>query len=220
MFELPADPPQLLKLRRLKADARLVKAAAFGTDRDTWFLERLSRNTRLSSFGEWCETYDMPAGEGYQAGQTMPAGHLIGLLRARARDACRGRLPLELPTFEDKRVHRKRDAGLFKGPLVLLPEGGLSRAPIRGRYTAVFDNRDIAYTSSFLGVSFAGLTGLHARAFAALMHSRLIGYQLAFTGGTVGVKQTKIEVSDLLHVRLPAIQEVANASTRDSCGSV
>lgn len=208
LFELPVDQPQILPLNRLKANPRLLKAAAFGTQRDTWFLDRLSRNPRLSTFTRWCAKYSIPAGEGYQRGQTMPAGHLIGLPNARAHDASGGRLPSHLPKFRETRVHRRRDPRLFRGPLVLLPEGALTRAPIVGRYTAVFDSRNIAYNSSFLGVSFARKNPLYAKAFAGLMHSRLIAYQLAFTGGTVGVKQTKVEVNDLAHVRFPPVHEM------------
>ena len=39
------------------------------------------------------------------------------------------------------------------------------------------------------------------------MHSRLVAYQLAYTGGTVGIKQTKIEVPDLSNLRIPRIED-------------
>ena len=59
----------------------------------------------------------------------MDAAHLRGLPRAGAQDMRHGRLADKLPTFDDDRVHRSRDASLFKGPLVLLPEGTLANAP-------------------------------------------------------------------------------------------
>ena len=55
--------------------------------------------------------------------------------------------------------------------------------PIYGRYTAVFDERSIAYNSSFFGISFLGRKPALAHALAAIMHSRLIAYQLALMGG-------------------------------------
>ena len=206
VFEMPADPPKAVQLDGIKAWPGLLKAAAYGTDRDTWFLERLSRNSRVCSFKTWCDRSGLPAGEGYQAGLTMKAAHLIGLPRANARDVRHGRLADELQIFDNERVHRSREPSLFRGPLVLLPEGSLTKAPIVGRYTAVFDERDIAYNSSFFGVSFLGRELVLARALAAVMHSRLVAYQLALMGGTVGVKQTKVEVVDLYNVRFPPIE--------------
>lgn len=211
VFELPADPPKVVGLDQLKRRGGLLKAATFGDDRDVWFLDRLTRNSRVSAFDTWCEISDLPAGRGYRAGTTMEAAHLIGLPQANARDVKRGRLPRELPLFEDKRVNRSREPALFKGPLVLLPEGSLTGAPFHGRYTAVFDERDIAYNSSFVGVSFHGRPPELAQAFAAIMHSRLVAYQLALMGGTVGIKQTKIEVVDLENVMLPRLEMLSAA---------
>ena len=140
----------------------------------------------------------------------MAAAHLVGLPRATARNVRRGRLADDLEHFDDERVRYARRPLLFKGPLVLLPEGSLSRAPVNGRYTAVFDERDIAYTASFVGVSFFGKPYMFARALSAVMHSRLVAYQLAFMGGTVGVKQTKIELADLNSVRFPPIENFSS----------
>ena len=168
----------------------------------------------MCTFEGWCDKSDLPAGEGYQAGPTMEAAHLVGLPRARAWDVRHGRLADKLKIFDDERVHRSRERSLFKGPLVLFPEGSLTNAPINGRYTAVFDERDIAYNSSFFGVSFLGRNPVLARALAAVMHSRLVAYQLALTGGTVGIKQTKIEVVDLGNVRIPPIEDFSTKQLR------
>ena len=206
VFELPADLPKVLELGMVKAQPGLLKAATFGTDRDAWFLERLSRNPKACTFSTWCEMSGLPAGRGYRAGTVMNATHLLGLPRVSARDVMRGRLATNLPSFEYEHVNRARDPALFKGPLVLLPEGSLTGAPLNGRYTAVFDERDLAYNSSFVGVSFRGRPTIFARALSAIMHSRLVAYQLALTGGTVGVKQTKIEVVDIENIKLPKIE--------------
>ncbi len=210
VFQLPAEPPKVLQLSRLRALPGLLKAAAFGTERDVWFLERLSRNEDLCTLGAWLETVQLPAGNGYQTGQTMDADHLVGLPQATARDIHFGRLRTQLPRFSDAQVHRSRNASQYKGPLVLLPEGSLARSPLRGRYTAVFDPRDIAYNESFFGISFVDHDSTFARALAAVMHSRLVGYQLALTAGTVGVKQTKVEVVDLTNIRIPRIDNCSD----------
>ena len=206
VFEMPADPPKAVQVDGIRKLPGLLKAAAYGTDRDAWFLERLSRNSRVGSFKTWCERSGLPAGEGYQEGQAMKAAHLIGLPRAKAKDMRHGRLAENLPEFDNERVHRSREPSLFKGPLVLLPEGSLTNTPIAGRYTAAFYQRDIAYNSSFLGVSFLGRELVLPLALAAVMHSRLVAYQLALMGGTVGVKQTKIELIDLWNISFPAIE--------------
>jgi hypothetical protein len=41
------------------------------------------------------------------------------------------------------------------------------------------------------------------------MHSALVAYQLALFGGTVGIKQTKIEAVDLENLRIPALEHLA-----------
>ena len=215
VFEMPADPPKAIRLDMARKRPGLLKAAAFGTDRDVWFLERLARNSRVCSFAKWCEQSDLPAGEGYQEGSRMDAAHLIGLPRVRAKDMKHGRLATALEILDSKRVHRARKSSLFRGPLVLLPEGSLTRAPIVGRYTAAYDKRDLAYNSSFCGVSFHGRSPALAQALAAVMHSRLVAYQLAMMGGTVGIKQTKIEVVDLGNLRLPPIQQFRSQDLRE-----
>jgi hypothetical protein len=209
VFELPADPPKVLGLDRIRIQPGLLKAATFGTDRDAWFLERLSRNSRVCSFSRWCTEAGVPAGRGFRAGTGMDAGHLTGLPRVTARDIQRGRVFETLPVFKGDEVNRSREPALFRGPLVLLPEGSLTAAPLYGRYTAAVDDRDLAYNSSFVGISFQGRSPVHARALAAIMHSRFIAYQLALTGGTLGVKQTKVEVVDLEAVYLPKLDDLA-----------
>ena len=207
VFELPADPPRAVRLDLVHAMPGLLKAATFGTDRDAWFLERIFRNTSLCPFREWLSESELPAGKGYQPGETMSSAHLRGLLHADARDARYGRLVGPLETLDDSRVHRAREPSLFRGPLVLLPEGSLTNTPLVGRYTAIFDERDIAFSFSFFGISFFDHEPHLARALAAVMHSRLVAYQLAYMGGTVGIKQTKIEVPDLSHLHIPRIED-------------
>ncbi|MEH6720592.1 MAG: N-6 DNA methylase [Aurantimonas endophytica] len=209
VFELPSDPPKLLDLARLQSQPGLIKAATFGTSRDAWFLERLSRNPRLASFQAWCVAANVPAGRGLRAGSGMDAAHLRGLPHVTARDLKKGRIAIDLPIFNDEEVNRSREPALFKGPVVLLPEGSLTAAPLYGRYTAAVDGRDLAYNSSFVGVSFHDKPATLGRAFAAMMHSRFVAHQLAFTAGTLGVKQTKVEVVDLEALYLPLFEKLS-----------
>ena len=212
VFDLPGDPPRAVDLKSVWERPGSLKAAAFGTERDVWFLERLSRNPRVCGVIDWCARYGLPVGEGYQSGQAVRAGHLRGLPKVTAQDISCGRIGVDLQPVDHEWVHRSRSPALFKGPLLLLPEGSLSRAPIHGRYTAAFDERDLAFTASFVGVSFAGRRPVLGRALAAVMHSRLVAFQLAFTGGTLGIKQTRIEIPDLAYVRIPPIEELPTRS--------
>ena len=209
VFELPADLPRSVELDKLCKYPGLLKAATFGTERDAWFLERLSRKPQVTTFKDWRAHLSLAAGCGYIAGTTMKSNHLVGLPCVSARDVKHGQLASELRTFEDNHVHRSRDGSIFEPPLVLLPEGSLSNVPLIGRYTAVFEKRGVAYNSSFFGVSFSGRKSELGQALAAVMHSRLVAYQLALIGGTVGVKQTKIEAVDLANVLIPHIQDLS-----------
>jgi hypothetical protein len=207
VFELPADGPATIGLDLVEQRPGLLKAGLFGTSRDAWFLERLGRNPKMRSFKAWLAGAGLAAGQGYQPGTTMPAEHLVGRLVATAQDIAGGRIREELKPFAGNRAHRARLPEIYEGPLVLLPEGALTRAPVTGRYTAAYDARSLGYTESFVGVSFHGRPTTLAKAFAGLMHSALVAYQLAMSGGTVGVKQTKIEAVDLYALLIPALDE-------------
>ena len=211
VFELSADPPRSVALDLLASSPSLLKTAMFGTERDVWFLDRLSRNPSSCRLGDWCRELSLPMGRGYQRGDTMPSGHLMGLPRVEAGDLTYASIRERLPRMEEQHVHRAREPAIFKGPLVLLPEGRLADAPKTGRYTAGYDPRDLAYNASFVGVSFHGLPTRLARAFAGVMHSALVGYQIAMLGGTVGVKQTKVEAVDLQAVRIPRLDNLTDA---------
>lgn len=207
VFEPPADGPRRLRLDLATAQPGLLKATLFGTERDAWFLERLSRRAGVKALKTWAADIGLALGQGFQAGDTMPADHLEGLPVVSAVNIAAGVIAGNLEPFLGRRAHRGRSPEIFKGPLVLLPEGALTRSPALGRYTAAFDKRDLAYTESFVGVSFAGRDPRLAQAFAGLMHSALVTYQLALCGGTVGVKQTKIEAVDLYATWIPCLEK-------------
>jgi hypothetical protein len=213
IFELSAEPQQFVLLDAARHEPGLLKMAMFGTERDVWFLERLARNAHAVRLADWWHELALPSGQGYQTGTRMPSAHLKGLPRVTSRDFRSSALPAELPLFTDDRVHRAREAQIYRGPLVLLPEGKLTAAPAPGRYTAIFDLRDLAYNRSFVGVSFSGRDVALARAFAAVMNSALVAYQIAFQGGTVGIKQTKVEAIDLENVRIPRLDRLPNDTT-------
>ncbi|ESZ11303.1 N-6 DNA methylase [Mesorhizobium sp. M0923] len=209
IFELPADPAKSVPLDLLSNRPELLKTAVYGEERDLWFLERLERNKCLTTFAAMLTDLALPAGQGYQPGTKYSAEHLRGLPLLTARQFRALRVARDLPDLETSRAYRAYSRDRYKGPLVLLPEGGLTIALERGRYTAAFDERDLVYNESFIGVSFAGSSNLMARALTAVMNSSFVAYQLAFIGCTLGIKQTKVERVDLNNVRLPRLEQIS-----------
>lgn len=212
VFELPAEPPKVVPLDRAAREPALLKASFFGTERDVWFLERLANNNQAIRLVDWLRDLKLPAGQGYQVGSKMLSAHLKGLPMVSATDFASPRLPFDLDPFTAERVHRARDPEIYRGPLVLLPEGKLTIAAAPGRYTAIFDRRDLAYNRSFMGVSFRGRAEALAKAFAAIMNSTFVAHQIALMGGTVGVKQTKVEPADLEQIRIPRLELLDQAA--------
>ncbi|RAK68708.1 hypothetical protein DJ019_01445 [Phenylobacterium kunshanense] len=203
IFELPADPPTTMAVDLLAKHPSLLKAAAYGEERDVWLLQRFRRSKRMACFADLVRSMGVIAGQGWQPGTKYPASHLRGLPVLTAKTFQALRIAAPLPPFNADRANRAYALDRYKGPLVMLPEGGLTHALERGRYTAAFDTRTIAYNESFIGVSFK--TARAARAFNAVMNSAIVAYQLAFTGCTLGIKQTKVERVDLDEVWLPRL---------------
>ena len=208
IFELSPEPAKLVSLDELRREPALLKSALFGTERDVWFLERLARNADAVRLVDWWRDLNLAAGQGYQPGTGMASAHLKGLRKVTASNFRLPKLPARLPRLQDDTVHRARNPEIYCGPLVLLPEGKLTAAAAPGRYAAVFDSRDLAFNESFVGVSFKGRDPVLARAFAAVMSSALVAYQIAFQGGTVGIKQTKVEAVDLENLRIPRLERL------------
>ncbi len=169
-------------------------------------------------FPAWCVAADVPAGRGLRAGSGMDAAHLRGLPHVTARDLKRDAL---LSTFPFSMMRRSIDrvSRRFQRASRASARGSLTAAPLYGRYTAAVDRRDLAYNSSFVGVSFHDKPAALGRAFAAMMHSRFVAHQLAFTAGTLGVKQTKVEVVDLEALYLPLFEKLSEGDIAALAGA-
>ena len=85
IFELPSDPAKAVSLDLLARRPELLKAAAYGEERDVWFLDKLSRNPRVVRLESLIRTLGLPAGQGYQPGSQYSADHLKGLPQLSAR---------------------------------------------------------------------------------------------------------------------------------------
>ncbi|NTJ45288.1 SAM-dependent DNA methyltransferase [Agrobacterium larrymoorei] len=208
IFELPADPAKGVPLDLLALRPELLKTAAYGEERDVWFVERLARNKHVTTFAALLAELSLPAGQGYQPGKKYPATHLQGLPILTTRQFSAMRVARNLSIFDAPHANRAYGLDRYRGPLVLLPEGGLTAALERGRYTAAFDERDLAFNESFIGISFAASSNLMARALTAVMNSSFVAYQLALIGCTLGIKQTKVERVDLDNIWLPRLEQL------------
>lgn len=208
IFELPSEPAKALPIDLLARRPELLKAAAYGEERDVWFLEKLAKNPRVTLLRSFIDEHGLSAGQGFQPGTLYSAEHLTGLRRLSATQFRALRLPDELPIFTATRAYRAYDRSRYEGPLVVLPEGGLTAAVERGRYTAAFDRRTIVYNESFVGLSFADSDEKLARALVTVMNSSFVAYQLALTGCTLGIKQTKVERVDLNGLWLPRLGQL------------
>ncbi len=208
IFELPADPAKGISIDLLDRRPELLKAAAYGEDRDVWFLEKLSRNKRLTTLAAFIANAGLTAGQGFQPGSAYPADHLKGLLQITAKNFRALHIDGDLVPFEALRAYRPYGRERYEGPLVLMPEGGLTVALERGRYAAAFDERDLLYNESFIGISFRGARRDFAHALTAILNSSFVAYQLAFIGCTLGIKQTKVERVDLDNLWIPRLDRL------------
>lgn len=208
IFELPADPAKGISIDLLDRRPELLKAAVYGEDRDVWFLEKLSRNKRLTTLAAFVADTGLSAGQGFQPGTAYPAGHLRGLPQITTKNFRALHIVGDLVPFEAPRAYRPYGRARYEGPLVLMPEGGLTTALERGRYAAAFDDRDLLYNESFVGISFSGARPDLAHALTAIMNSSFVAYQLAFIGCTLGIKQTKVERVDLDNLWIPRLDQL------------
>lgn len=214
IFELPTDPSKGVPLKLIRNWPELLKAAIYGEERDLWFLERLRRNRNMTALADLVVELNLPMGQGYQPGSKYSAEHLQGL-QLTSKNFRALRVARDLPTFEARRAYRAYGRERYRAPLVLMPEGGLTAALERGRYTAAFDDRDLIYNESFVGISFSGSDSRLARSLTAVMNSSLVAYQLALTGCTLGIKQTKVERVDLDIVYIPRLSDLEDEAINE-----
>jgi len=106
-----------------------------------------------------------------------------------------------LPRFDHESLHRTRNPAIFKGPLLICPEGSFLNTT--GRYSSTVSRADILYTESFYGVSFAEHELDAALVLSAILSSSLTTFQLAYGGGAWGLERTKVKPNDLLALRIP-----------------
>lgn len=204
VFHIGPGELRSVPLPRVLRTPPMLKAATFGTVRDSWLIDKLER-----TFPTLKKVLDDAGlnvrGQGFQVNggdDNEPPAH-YGQLRVLTPDdytpfRIDGRA---LPRFNHLSLHRTRNPAIFKGPLLICPEGSFLNTT--GRYSSTVSRADILYTESFYGVSFAEHELEAALVLSAILSSSVTTFQLAYGGGAWGLERTKVKPNDLLALRIP-----------------
>ena len=203
-------------LSRVLRTPAMLKAAAFGTVRDGWLIEKLERT--FPTLDQLLRDHGLVArGQGIKVqgdGVERPPEHYYGLdfVTTKAYSAFRLQ-PGTLTRFTHEWLHRSRKnkAEMFNGPLLLCPKGSQADAIEPGRYSAAVVERNVLFNESFYGISFAGKTLDAARVLSAILNSSLTAFQLALGGGAWGLERPTVEPNDLLSLRVPNLSQIDSA---------
>lgn len=204
IFQVGPGELRSMPLQRVLRTPAMLKASTFGTVRDGWLIEKLERS--LPTFEEFLSVAGLNArGQGIQVRGgdiNEPPAEFYNLRLLTPEQYTPLRVDRRgLPPFEYQSLHRVRNAVIFRGPLLICPEGSFLNTT--GRYSATVSRGDLLYTESFYGISFAkGKTDL-ALVLNGILNSSLTTFQLAFGGSAWGLERTKVKPVDLLALRVP-----------------
>lgn len=214
VFHVGPGELKSVPLSRVLRTPAMLKAAAFGTVRDGWLIEKLERTfPKLSQLLDDCNLDTR--GQGIQVGggdENPPPAHYYDLSLVTPKTYKPLRLNIHfLEAFEQEYLHRPRNAEIFEGPLLLCPKGNQTMALELGRYSATVAEQSVLFNESFYGISFAGKALTAARVLAAILNSSLTAFQLAMGGGAWGLERPTVEPNDLLSLRVPNLSEIDSA---------
>ncbi|MXW21350.1 MAG: SAM-dependent DNA methyltransferase [Gammaproteobacteria bacterium] len=213
VFHIGQSEIRLIPLKRALATPNLLKAAAFGTFRDTWLIEKLTKEfPRLDE--QLDELNVLPRigrGQGFIAGikrqKVVPESHR-GLLVLEPKDFMPFRLDSgRLEKLERDTLQRPRSRSIFRGPLILCPKGCYTRSAELGRYCVTLSRHDILYTQNLFGISLADVDPNLAPVLSAILNSSLTTFQLAFGITTWGIERPTVGPSDILSIRMPILDQ-------------
>ncbi|MCL6371543.1 SAM-dependent DNA methyltransferase [Pectobacterium atrosepticum] len=204
IFHVGPGELRSIPLPRVLRTPPMLKAATFGTARDGWLIEKLEHtfptlkqildDAGLSTRGQGYQVNgggnNEPPPDYYELNVLTPGDYTPFRVHGRA-----------LSRFEHGSLHRARDPAIFKGPLLICPEGSFLNTT--GRYSSTVSLTDVLYTESFFGVSFVGHELDAALVLNAILSSSLTTFQLAYGGGSWGLERTKVKPNDLLALRVP-----------------
>ena len=213
VFQIGQSEIRSIALQRTLAIPSLLKAAAFGTIRGTWLIERL--HTEFPSLDSQLDNLNIRAGVGRGQGfivggqpqKIVPKSHR-DLLVIEPRDFTPFRVDSgQLKRLNRKTLHRPRSHSIFRGPLVLCPKGAHTRGAERGRYCVTLIGQDVLYTQNLYGISFCDVDPNLAHLVSAILNSSIATFQLAFGGPTWGLERPTVGPEDLLSLRMPFIDQ-------------
>jgi len=198
-------------LSRVLRTPAMLKAAAFGTSRDSWLIEKLERtfptleqvltNAHLDARGQGFQVdggdINYPPDNYYSLGVVTPINYRPFRIQPRL-----------LERFELRSLHRTRNPAIFEGPLLLCPKGNFAAAVEPGRYSASVSADSVLYNKNFFGISFVGNDLAAAKVLSAILNSSVAAFQLAFGGSTWGLERPTVEPNDLLALRVPDLGKV------------
>ena len=209
VFHVGPGELRSVPLSRVLRTPPMLKAATFGTVRDGWLIEKLEHT--FPTLEKVLDDAGLNTrGQGFQVnggGDNEPPAHYDQLRVLTPDDYTPFRIDgRALPRFEHESLHRTRNPAIFKGPLLICPEGSFLNTT--GRYSSTVSRSDILYTESFFGVSFAEHELNPALVLSAILSSSLTTFQLAYGGGAWGLERTKVKPNDLLALRIPDLTAV------------
>jgi hypothetical protein len=208
VFHFGPGEIRTIPLARVLETPTILKAATFGTVRDGWLIDKLERTlpkfaTILDNLGRTEREF---RGQGFQvrgdANEPPKRYHSLKVISAKEFKPFRVDQAY-LPPFNHQVLHRPREESIFRGPVLLCPQGGRASAAEPGRYGAAVYPNDVLFTESLFGVSFHGSKTTYAYVISGILNSSVTTFQFAFGGASWGVERPRIEPNDLLSLRIP-----------------
>lgn len=213
VFHVGPGELRMLPLARVVRTPALLKAATFGTQRDTWLIERLEQE--FLTLERALDAAGLRAlesrGQGYQVkgDANDPPAHYYGRKALTPNHYRPFRVEhAKLSDFAHPTLHRRREEAIYRGPLLICPKASFMQASEQGRYSAAVSAEDLLYSESFYGISFAGHDPAWAFVLSGILNSSLTTFQLAYGGGAWGLERSTVEPKDLLSLRVPDLSRI------------
>jgi hypothetical protein len=203
-----------LPLKRVLGTPAMLKAATFGTVRDGWLIEKLERD--FPTLDQYLDDIGLltARGQGFKVNgdglSPVPKEYFKWRELTADRFTPFRINSAKLPLFKHQALHRPRQPGIFKGPLLVCPKGSLKYGLEVGRYSASVCIGDMLYNGSFYGISFVDHDPKLAYVIAAILNSSLTTFQLAFGGATWGLERPTVGPNEVLAIRIPNLGLVDN----------
>lgn len=219
LFHVGPSELRTVPLQRVLRTPAMLKAATFGTVRDSWLVERLERE--FPTFEHVLNDGILPPaarGQGYQVegNENVPPSHFYALKTLAPVDYDAFRIDMAaLPLFREPTLHRIREESIYRGPLLLCPKASFKAAAESGRYSAALADSDILFTESFYGISFADHPPEMSHVLSGILNSCVTTFQLAYGGGAWGLERSTVEPKDLLSLRIPDLKNADPAAVAE-----